>query len=61
MLSYGMATNAMDEYGRIRESTTMESLRCFCWTITEDFKLVCLPQPTKNGFQNLGLILSVGF
>jgi hypothetical protein len=51
MLSYGMSTNVMDEYVCVRENTTMESLRCFCWAISEDFKLVYLHQPNKNAFE----------
>jgi hypothetical protein len=62
MLSRDMATNAMDEYVCIKECTTMESLKWFCWAIKENSKLAYLRQAIKNDFEKkVGINSKCGF
>ncbi|KAK9187712.1 hypothetical protein WN944_019110 [Citrus x changshan-huyou] len=48
MLAYGMPIDASDEYIKIGESTTIESLKRFCRTIVEVFVEQYLRSPNTN-------------
>jgi len=47
MLAYGLVANATNEYYKIAESTTMESMKQFCMVIQEVFKSTYIRQPIK--------------
>ncbi len=47
MLAYGLVVDATNEYYRIAESITMESMNQFCMVIQEGFKSTYIHQPIK--------------
>jgi hypothetical protein len=47
MLEYGLVADATNEYYRIVESTTMESMKQFCIVIQDVFKSIYICQPIK--------------
>ena len=47
MLALGICVDAMDEYCRTSESTTMESKKCFCKAACIEFGAYQLRQPTR--------------
>jgi hypothetical protein len=51
MLAYGVIANATDEYCRIDESTTMESMKRFYKAIRVQFGDHYLRQPTREEFE----------
>ena len=48
MLAYGLPADATDEYVKIGESTTIESMKRFCRTIVEIFSEQYLRSTTAN-------------
>jgi hypothetical protein len=50
MLCYGVSSNAIDEYCRTSESTTMECLKRFCLAIRALFEDYHMRQPTRVDF-----------
>ncbi|KAL9432461.1 hypothetical protein AB3S75_027487 [Citrus x aurantiifolia] len=57
MLAYDMLANAIDEYIKIGESTTIESLKRFCCAIVEVFAEQYLRSPNAN---EVAILLHVG-
>ncbi|KAK6778114.1 hypothetical protein RDI58_024832 [Solanum bulbocastanum] len=53
MLAYGLPTDATDEYVKIGESTTIESMKRFCRAIVEVFGEQYLRSPTPNDVARL--------
>ena len=53
MLAYGLPANATDEYIKIGESTTIESMKQFCRAIVEIFAKQYLRTPTTNDIARL--------
>ena len=53
MLAYGVPTDATNEYVKIRESTTIESLKKFCRTVVEIFSHQYLRRPNNNDIARL--------
>jgi len=51
MLAYGTAADAQDEYCRISESTSLESLKRFCAAIVKVYSKKYLRQPTWADIQ----------
>jgi len=48
MLAYGLPADAMDEYCRLGESTTIESMKRFVFAIRSCYGKVFLCQPTRQ-------------
>ena len=48
MLTYGLPADATDEYIKIRESTTIESLKRFCRAVVEEFADEYLRSPNAT-------------
>ena len=53
MLAYGVPTDATDEYVKIGESTTIESLKKFCSTVVEIVSLQYLRRPNCTDIARL--------
>ena len=53
MLVYGLPVDATDEYVKIGESTTIESIKRFCRAIVEIFSEQYLRPPTANDVARL--------
>ncbi|KAL3337867.1 hypothetical protein AABB24_030157 [Solanum stoloniferum] len=53
MLAYGLPADAIDEYVKIGESTTIESMKRFCRAIVEVFGERYLRSPTPNDVARL--------
>ena len=53
MLAYGVPADATDEYVKIGESTTIESLKRFCRAIVEIFADQYLRSPNENNIARL--------
>ena len=53
MLAYGLPADATDEYVKIGESTTIESMKRFCRAIVEVFGERYLRSPTPNDVARL--------
>ncbi|KAK1577946.1 hypothetical protein Q3G72_026238 [Acer saccharum] len=53
MLAYGLPTNATDEYIKIGESTTIESLKRFYRAVVEEFKDEYLRSPNATDVARL--------
>jgi len=52
-LAYGVAADAIDEYIKIGESTTIESLKRFCRVVVEVFVECYLRSPNSNDVARL--------
>jgi hypothetical protein len=50
MLCYGVCGDATNEYCRTSESTTTESLKCFCLVVQVEFEAHHLRQPSRDDF-----------
>ena len=62
MFSLGVCVDAMDEYCRTSESTTMECMKRFCVAVRAEFGEYQLRQPTRADFlQQLGINSARGF
>lgn len=57
MVAYGIATDTVDNYVRIGESTSTESLRRFIWAVVEVFAEKYLRSPNNN---NISILLVKG-
>ncbi|KAK2642253.1 hypothetical protein Ddye_024016 [Dipteronia dyeriana] len=53
MLSYGLVVDVVDKYVRIDESTAIESLKKFVWTVIEIFSDEYLRSPNSNDIARL--------
>ena len=53
MLAYGLPADATDEYVKIDESTTIESMKGFCRAIVEIFLEQYIRSPTANDVARL--------
>ena len=53
MLAYGVSTDSTNEYIKIGESTTIESMKRFCRTVVELFKDQYLRSPNANDVARL--------
>jgi len=53
MLAYGLLADATDEYIKIGESTTIESLKRFCRAVVEEFKDEYLRSPNATDVARL--------
>jgi len=53
MLAYGVATDAVDEYIKIRGTTTLECLRIFCKGIIRLYEQVYLRAPTQDDLKRI--------
>ena len=53
MLAYGLPADATDEYIKIGESTTIESLKRFCRAVVEVFAERYLRSPNANDVARL--------
>ncbi|KAK2657985.1 hypothetical protein Ddye_011037 [Dipteronia dyeriana] len=53
MLAYGCSANATDEYIKIGESTTIESLKRFCHVVVEEFAGEYLRSPNATDVARL--------
>ena len=51
MLALGICVNALDEYCKVNETTTMECMKIFCVAICAKFGEYHLRQPTKTDFE----------
>ena len=62
MLALGVCANAMDDYCRTSESTTMECMTQFCSTVCVEFGEYHLRQPTQEDFHiQFAINLARGF
>ena len=53
MLAYGLPVDVTDEYIKIGESTTIESLKRFCRAVVEEFKDEYLRSPNATDVARL--------
>ncbi|CAL5337435.1 unnamed protein product [Camellia sinensis] len=57
ILSYGVAADAVDDYIRIGESTAIQSLQQFCYSVIEIFGVEYLRSPTPT---DIARLLAIG-
>ena len=53
MLAYGMSTDSIDEYARIRESTTIKCVKRFCQGVVEIFGPEYLKSPNATDISRM--------
>ena len=53
MLAYGVAADVVDEYIKIKGTTTLECLRRFCKEIIQLYEQLYLRAPTQDDLQRI--------
>jgi len=56
MLAYDLPADAMDEYMKIGESTTIENMKRFCRAVVDIFSEEYLRSPTPNDVSSFTLV-----